>query len=170
MTCLQRYNQYLESLLTEFTGLDLAGSTLEPESTSHDHVDVTMGGNSHDGSNMDMLSNSSSDDDSSALLQEEEWGGMRGGMREPDDYVNGVECSETLEHAGEVIGQDLSAFERVRLTYNEKYFGNYYYPFASEEEWSLAIWLDESSLSLADIDKFLKLPYVRTIVLGVLLC
>lgn len=38
--------------------------------------------------------------------------------------------------------------------------GNIYYPFVSKEDWEVAAWLIESGLSMAEIDKFLNLPFV----------
>ena len=38
---------------------------------------------------------------------------------------------------------------------------NFYYPFASRQEWELALWLLRSGLSMNAIDRFLKLLMVR---------
>lgn len=39
---------------------------------------------------------------------------------------------------------------------------NLYYPFASKQDWETASWLLRSSLSMAEIDAFLRLELVRT--------
>ena len=38
---------------------------------------------------------------------------------------------------------------------------NFYYPFASRQEWEVALYLLRSSLRMAELDKFLKLELVR---------
>jgi hypothetical protein len=45
--------------------------------------------------------------------------------------------------------------------FNEHRINNPYYPFASREEWGLALWLLRVGLSMKAIDDFLKLPMVR---------
>lgn len=41
--------------------------------------------------------------------------------------------------------------------------GNMFHPFVSEEDWGVAAWLIESGLSMGEIDKFLKLTFVSSI-------
>jgi hypothetical protein len=45
--------------------------------------------------------------------------------------------------------------------HSDKRKDNLYYPFASRQEWEVALYLLRSSLSMAELDKFLKLELVR---------
>jgi hypothetical protein len=42
---------------------------------------------------------------------------------------------------------------------------NFYYPFASKQDWEVGSWLQRSSLSMAAIDSLLSLELVRQFIL-----
>ncbi|KAG8823085.1 hypothetical protein FRC19_004644 [Serendipita sp. 401] len=152
--CLQRYNNYLESLITNLTGLELG------EITSDDDANVDMEDNFNDDQNHLFLFGDDPSEMYSRPIQATEWMGMSASMGEPLDGA-GLFYEESPDNAGEIIDHQPSVFEQWCSTHRDQYNGNLYYPFASEAEWKLAVWLHESNLSLSEIDKFLKLPYVQ---------
>jgi hypothetical protein len=88
-----------------------------------------------------------------------EWAGVQIGMAEPEeDRENQYE--EIDSNAGQVIWITPSAFHLQRMLQETLYHGNIHYPFSSEKEWKMAQWLHQSGVSLAKIDKFLRLSYV----------
>jgi len=85
-------------------------------------------------------------------------GSLDTGLSEP-----AVEGPYTVEYQGaaRVVGYGKTALD----LFNEDRFSdhrrlNLYYPWASKGEWEVAQYLLKSSLSLADIDEFLKLELV----------
>jgi hypothetical protein len=63
--------------------------------------------------------------------------------------------------AGIILGKRHSQFQAIQEKLRESAGDNIYYPFASEMDWELAAFLQESGMPMAQIDRFLKLPYVR---------
>lgn len=70
-------------------------------------------------------------------------------------------CTVEYPGAAEVLGYGKTAidlFDEDRFSYLRRF--NLFYPWASKGEWEVAQYLLKSSLSLADIDEFLKLELV----------
>jgi hypothetical protein len=64
--------------------------------------------------------------------------------------------------AGTVFGKRRSQFQAIQEEMKESAHDNIYYPFANEMDWELAAFLQESGMAMAQIDRFLKLSYVRS--------
>jgi hypothetical protein len=65
-----------------------------------------------------------------------------------------------FEGAGKIRGQIDPPFDTYMSNLRDN-GSNIYYPFSGAKEWELVIWLHETRLSLAKIDDFLRLDYVR---------
>jgi hypothetical protein len=65
-----------------------------------------------------------------------------------------------FEGAGEIRGQVDPPFDTYMSNLRDSGF-NIFYPFSGAKEWELVVWLHETRLSLAKIDSFLRLGYVR---------
>jgi hypothetical protein len=63
--------------------------------------------------------------------------------------------------AGTVLGKQRSHFQAIQEELKESAGDNIYYPFAGETDWELAAFLQESGMPMTQIDRFLKLSYVR---------
>ena len=72
-----------------------------------------------------------------------------------------VAVEEIYENAGRGYGQQETLFQALHKQQLEKGQGNIYYPFSCYQDFELAVWLHESGLSQAHINKYLKLTYVR---------
>lgn len=72
-----------------------------------------------------------------------------------------VVVEEIYENAGWGYGQQETPFQALRKQQLEKGQGNIYYPFSCYQDFELAVWLHESGLSQTQINKYLKLSYVR---------
>lgn len=73
---------------------------------------------------------------------------------------------EEYPRASGIFGQGNTFMDNFNLNqYSNERKSNLYYPFASEEEWELALFLLRSGLSMASIDQFLKLSLVGLIFL-----
>jgi len=84
------------------------------------------------------------------------------GIDNSDAKSNGpVAVEEIYENAGRRYGQQEPLFKALHKKQLEKGQGNIYYPFSCYEDFELAVWLHESGLSQTQIDKYLKLAYVR---------
>jgi hypothetical protein len=96
---------------------------------------------------------------STVAESERPWVGVRPGMQEPPTSVEG-EYVEVYPHAGGVLHRDRSAYEKILADIERDSPQNMYYPFASQSEWGLAVFL-HNNLTLSEIDRFLKLQFVR---------
>ena len=70
--------------------------------------------------------------------------------------------AEIYRNASEIFGHGdtfMDLFDKD--PHSDKRKDNLYYPFASRQEWEVALYLLCSSLSMAELDKFLKLELVR---------
>ncbi len=67
--------------------------------------------------------------------------------------------------AGATFGTTRNILEEIETNdkYSKEREENTYYPFASEAEFQVAAYLDSSSLSMGEIDKFLKLELVSCV-------
>jgi hypothetical protein len=73
---------------------------------------------------------------------------------------------EVYPHAGFIKEEMLpEAFRNSAQVQSTLGAGNAYYPFANEIDFELGTWLHDSGLSRAKIDEFLKLKYVRQLLL-----
>lgn len=63
--------------------------------------------------------------------------------------------------SGPGFGNLLQQIDREDHLRDERKIAGPYYPFASKAEWKLAKWLTEASLPQTEIDKFLRLDFVR---------
>jgi len=72
-----------------------------------------------------------------------------------------VAVEEIYKNAGQGYGQQETSFQALHKQQLEKGQGNIYYPFSCYQDFELAVWLHESGLSQTQIDKYLKLTYVR---------
>lgn len=70
--------------------------------------------------------------------------------------------TDTFPEAGKIQGQGRTILEQIKEDRKEleKECG-LYYPFANADDFAMAGWLANSGASMANIDKFLKLPFVR---------
>lgn len=76
---------------------------------------------------------------------------------------SGVELViNTFASAGDILAKSTSPFMHWR-NQQEALGRSLYYPFAGRKEWFLAHWLHKTGMSLARIDEFLKLEYVRSL-------
>lgn len=74
-----------------------------------------------------------------------------------------VRCTDKHPTAGQSHGKGQNTLERISLAYFvEQRKTNIYYPFQNKDDWEVAAWLSNSNLSMSEIDRFLKLPFVRT--------
>jgi hypothetical protein len=69
---------------------------------------------------------------------------------------------DTFAGAGDILAESTSPFMHWR-NQQEVLGRSLYYPFAGRKEWFLAHWLHKTGMSLARIDAFLKLEYVRSL-------
>ena len=76
-----------------------------------------------------------------------------------------VAVEEIYKNAGQGYGQQETLFQALRKQQLERGQGNIYYPFSCYQDFELAVWLHESGLSQTQIDKYLKLAYVRDYVI-----
>ena len=72
-----------------------------------------------------------------------------------------VAVEEIFKNAGKGYGQQETLFKALHKKQLEKGQGNVYYPFSCYQDFELGVWLQESGLSQTQIDKYLKLEYVR---------
>jgi hypothetical protein len=72
-----------------------------------------------------------------------------------------VAVEEIYESAGQGYGQQEMLFQALHKHQLERGQGNVYYVFSCYQDFKLAVWLHESGLSQTQIDKYLKLAYVR---------
>jgi len=72
-----------------------------------------------------------------------------------------VTVEEIYKNAGQGYGQQETLFRALHKQQLERGQGNIYYPFSCYQDFKLAVWLHESGLSQMQIDKYLKLAYVR---------
>jgi hypothetical protein len=72
-----------------------------------------------------------------------------------------VAMEEIYKNAGWGYGQQETSFQALHKQQLEKGQGNIYYPFSCYQDFELAVWLHESGLSQTQINKYLKLSYVR---------
>jgi hypothetical protein len=72
-----------------------------------------------------------------------------------------VAVEEIYESAGQGYGQQETSFKALHKHQLERGQGNIYYLFSCYQDFELAVWLHESGLSQTQIDKYLKLAYVR---------
>ena len=72
-----------------------------------------------------------------------------------------VAVEEIYKNTGQGYGQQETLFQVLHKQQLEKGQGNIYYPFSCYQDFELAVWLHESGLSQMQIDKYLKLAYVR---------
>ncbi len=72
-----------------------------------------------------------------------------------------VAVEEIYKNAGQGYGQQETSFRALHKQQLERGQGNIYYPFSCYQDFKLVVWLHESGLSQMQIDKYLKLAYVR---------
>ncbi len=72
-----------------------------------------------------------------------------------------VAVEEIYKNTGQGYGQQETLFRALHKQQLERGQGNIYYPFSCYQDFELAVWLHESGLSQTQIDKYLKLAYVR---------
>jgi hypothetical protein len=72
-----------------------------------------------------------------------------------------IAVEEIYESAGQGYGQQETSFQVLHKHQLERGQGNIYYLFSCYQDFELAVWLHESGLSQTQIDKYLKLAYVR---------
>ena len=68
---------------------------------------------------------------------------------------------EIYKNTGQGYRQQETLFKVLHKKQLEKGQGNIYYPFSCYQDFELAVWLHESGLSQTQINKYLKLEYVR---------
>ncbi len=68
---------------------------------------------------------------------------------------------ETHPTAGKVFGKARTTLEDIDFDSPKERKDNMYHPFISSDDFEVAAWLSQSGASMAYIDKFLKLPFVR---------
>ena len=76
-----------------------------------------------------------------------------------------VTVEEIYKNAGQGYGQQETLFQALHKQQLERGQGNIYYLFSCYQDFKLAVWLHESGLSQTQIDKYLKLAYVRDYVI-----
>ena len=76
-----------------------------------------------------------------------------------------VTVEEIYKNTGQGYGQQETLFQVLHKQQLERGQGNIYYPFSCYQDFKLAVWLHESGLSQTQIDKYLKLAYVRDYVI-----
>jgi len=69
---------------------------------------------------------------------------------------------EIYKNTGQGYGQQEMLFKVLHKKQLEKGQGNIYYLFSCYQDFELTVWLHKSGLSQTQIDKYLKLEYVRT--------
>lgn len=85
----------------------------------------------------------------------------RGGGADPSQAGRQAETSELFPGAARVYYNGSTFMDNFNADqFSERRVSNPYYPFASREEWGLALWLLRAGLSMKAIDDFLKLPMV----------
>ncbi len=99
-----------------------------------------------------------------------EWFGFEDGPENASDTSSSAFGEATLDKpvfdihpaAGATFGTTQNSLEQVESnrTYSENCGDNICYPFASEAEVQVAAWLDSASISMGEIDKFLRLELV----------
>lgn len=83
-------------------------------------------------------------------------------LNQDDSYLPDAKlgAEELFEDAARVYDQEDSFYEFLLAEQKKIGKGNVYYPFSCYMEFELALFLNDSGLSLASIDRFLKLQYV----------
>ena len=76
-----------------------------------------------------------------------------------------IAVEEIYKNTGQGYGQQEMLFQVLHKQQLERGQGNIYYPFSCYQDFELAVWLHESGLSQMQIDKYLKLAYVRDYVI-----
>ena len=73
-----------------------------------------------------------------------------------------MQRTEVHPTAGEVFGKGRTILEDIdEDKFSEERKKNIYFPFTDSDDLEVAAWLSHSGASMAHIDKFLKLPFVR---------
>ena len=84
-------------------------------------------------------------------------------LAEPAEQASSLYTENHPRQAGYVYGNQVPRFTADSERRSTEGSGNVFYPFANEIDFELGAWLHESGLSMAKIDEFLKLQYVRFI-------
>jgi hypothetical protein len=162
--CFERYSQFLLSLVGPAPPklrADSPQSDKEPASSAlsspfeapfHFSPQDPVGG-------LDALT---LDGASMATEPEHPWVGVHPGMQEPPTNDE-REYVEVYPHAGRILHRDQSAYEKILNDLERDSPHNMYYPFASQSEWGLAVFL-HNNLAFSEINNFLKLQFVRIII------
>lgn len=145
--CFERYSQFLLSLIPSHLGTEDVEHGVDPESP----VAYTPP--------RDLIGTF---DNLSLLESERPWTGQQARMIEPqpDDPTVSI---EVYPDAGTILRQAQAPYERVQAILEQDGRDNIYYPFASQTEWGLAVFL-HNNLTLSEIDKFLQLRFVRNFI------
>lgn len=79
-----------------------------------------------------------------------------------NDYNIDKEVVDVFPRAGEITKTVKSPFLSLWEQLKQNGQVNLYHPFKNVKEWELAVWLEQSGLSISGVDSFLKLESVRT--------
>lgn len=115
---------------------------------------------SSDSRETSSVSDSSTDDQTSSSESSND---MHGIGRNTFEDTSSSSIDDVFEDAGSVIGLHTPPFVRLLSRQQRVSEGNIYYPFAGPLDWELAAWLHDSHLSQQQIDKFVRLRYVSTV-------
>jgi hypothetical protein len=157
--CFERYSQFLLSLVGPAPTAHSPQNNTEPASST---VGSSPFGAPIHFSPQDPVRGLDAltlDGASIAPEPEHPWAGIQPGMQEPPTSAEG-EYVEVYPHAGRVLRRDQSTYEKILADIERDSPENMYYPFASQSEWGLAVFLHDN-LTLSEIDSFLKLQFVR---------
>lgn len=162
--CFERYSQFLLSLVGPAPPEARANSpqiNTEPASSapSSSPFGAPFRFSPHDPvGGLDALT---LDGVSTVTEPERPWVGVQPGMQEPPPNDE-REYVEVYPHAGRILCRDQSAYEKILANIKQHSPQNLYYPFASQSEWGLAVFL-HNNLTFSEINNFLKLQFVRII-------
>jgi hypothetical protein len=147
---LQHMNQPISSCLTHFEECINIATTLQPRPTISESDD--MGQQSFEPPHyMDTAEEYFAASPSASTSQN------------PEDEPNPFNIKKHPT-SGHVYGRGETFMDRCdKDKFTERREGNIYYPFASRDEWELASFLLRSPLSMAAVDRFLKLELVSSV-------
>jgi hypothetical protein len=155
--CFERYSRFLLSLVGPAPTAHSPQNNTEPASSTVGSSPFRIQFSPQDPvGGLDALSI-----DGALIAPEPEppWAGIQPGMQEPPTSAEG-EYVEVYPHAGGILRRDQSVYEKILADIKRDSPQNMYYPFASQSEWGLAVFL-HNNLTLSEIDSFLKLQFVR---------